>query len=55
MIRAVTAAIAIVSLAPGSTGPGLVCAMVEDGSILDLSDQVIRPYYQEKVKQAVTW
>jgi valine--pyruvate aminotransferase len=55
VICAVTAANAIVSLAPGSTGPGLVCAMVEDGSILDLSDQVIRPYYQEKVKQAVTW
>ena len=55
VIRAVTAANAIVSLAPGSTGPGLVCAMVEDGSILDLSDQVIRPYYQDKVKQAVAW
>ena len=55
VIRAVTAANAIVSLAPGSIGPGLVCAMVEDRSILNLSDQVIRPYYQEKVKQAVTW
>ena len=55
VIRAVTAANAIMSLAPGSAGPGLVCAMVENGSILDLSDRVIRPYYQEKVKRAVSW
>ena len=55
VIRAITAANAIVSLAPGSTGPALVCAMVENGSILDLSDNVIRPYYRNKVKQAVNW
>jgi len=55
VIRAVTAANAIVSLAPGSAGPELVCTMVENGSILDLSDHVIRPYYQEKVKRAVSW
>ncbi len=55
VIRAITAANAIVSLAPGSTGPALVNAMVQDGSILDLSDNVIRPYYRDKVKQAVSW
>jgi len=55
VIRAITAANAIVSLAPGSIGPALVSAMVEDGSILDLSDNVIRPYYRDKVKQAVSW
>jgi valine--pyruvate aminotransferase len=55
VIRLVTAANAILSLAPGSAGPGLVSEMVGDRSILDLSDNVIRPYYQQRVKQAVSW
>jgi valine--pyruvate aminotransferase len=55
VIRAVTAANAILSLAPGSAGPGLVSDMVADRSILDLSDNMIRPYYQQRVKQAVSW
>jgi valine--pyruvate aminotransferase len=55
VIRAVTAANAILSLAPGSAGPGLVSDMVRDRSILDLSDNVIRPYYRQRVKQAVSW
>ena len=55
VIRAVTAANAILSLAPGSAGPGLVSDMVADRSILNLSDNVIRPYYRQRVKQAVSW
>ncbi len=55
VIRVVTAANAILSLAPGSAGPGLVSDMVGDRSILDLSDNVIRPYYRKRVKQAVSW
>ena len=55
VIRAITAANAIVSLAPGSMGPALVSAMVENGNILNLSDNVIRPYYRDKVQQAVGW
>ena len=55
VIKAVTAANAILSLAPGSAGPGLVSDMVRDRSILDLSDNVIRPYYRQRVKQAVSW
>ena len=55
VIRAVTAANAILSLAPGSAGPGLVSDMVADRSILDLSDNVIQPYYRQRVKQAVSW
>ena len=55
VIRAVTAANAIVSLAPGSIGPALVSVMVENGSILELADNIIRPYYRDKVQQAVSW
>ena len=55
VIRAITAANAILSLAPGSAGPGLVSDMVADRSILDLSDNVIRPYYRQRAKQAVSW
>lgn len=55
VIRAVTAANAILSLAPGSAGPALASDMVGDRSILDLSDHVIQPYYRQRAEQAVSW
>ncbi|NLS14315.1 valine--pyruvate transaminase [Vibrio sp. SM6] len=45
----------IVSLAPGSVGPALAQHMIEQGDILPLSQTVIRPFYQQKAQQAVTW
>ncbi|HJP06194.1 MAG: valine--pyruvate transaminase [Proteobacteria bacterium] len=53
--KAIAAANAILSLAPGSVGPALITDMISDASILSLSNDVIRPYYRERAKQAVSW
>ncbi|MGA0343548.1 MAG: valine--pyruvate transaminase [Arenicellales bacterium] len=55
IIQAVSGANAIMSLAPASFGPSLVTHMVEDGSILDMSRTVIRPYYENKSALAQDW
>jgi len=44
---------AIVSLAPGGLGAALATRMVSDGRIIELSRQVIRPYYQKKATEAL--
>ena len=55
VIRAISGANAIMALAPGSTGPGLTRNIIEDGRILDISNDLIRPYYKAKVQDAMTW
>jgi valine--pyruvate aminotransferase len=55
VIRAVSAMNAVVSLAPGSFGAGLVLDMVRSGEIIDLSDNAIKPFYRCKAEQAVSW
>ncbi len=54
-VRAVSALNAIVSLAPGSFGAFLALDLVVSGEILDLSRNVIRPFYERKSKQAFAW
>lgn len=44
---------AINSLAPGRVGPELVRGLIEDESLLKLSNDVIKPYYQRKVNHAL--
>lgn len=55
----ITAAIArmnaIFSLALGSLGPALALDLVRSGEVLRLAQNVIRPYYERKAKQAVRW
>lgn len=43
----------IISLAPGSLGPALAHQMVQSGALLTLSEQVIRPYYEQKSRWTV--
>lgn len=43
----------IISLAPGSVGPAIAQHMIERGDLLRLSDEVIRPFYQQKSQTAV--
>jgi valine--pyruvate aminotransferase len=54
-VRAVSALNAIVSLAPGSFGAFLALDLVASGEILDLSRNVIRPFYERKSQQALAW
>jgi valine--pyruvate aminotransferase len=54
VIRAIGAANAILSLAPGSFGPALVLDAIENGDIIRLSNTAVRPFYQEKAEHTVT-
>ncbi|KDM92043.1 valine--pyruvate transaminase [Photobacterium galatheae] len=45
----------VLSLAPGSVGPAIANKMIEQGDLLRLSEEVIKPFYQAKSQQAVKW
>lgn len=53
VINAVTSTNAILSLSPNSAGSMLTLDMIKDGSILSLSDNLIRPYYQKRAFAAI--
>lgn len=46
---------AIVSLAPVSIGAGLALDLVRSGEIINISQNMIRPYYQDRAEKAVDW
>lgn len=43
----------IINLAPGSFGPAFANQMIEKGDLLQLSSQIIQPFYQQKATRAV--
>lgn len=43
----------IISLAPGSIGPAIANHMIENGDLLRLSSEVIKPCYKQKSQRAV--
>ncbi|WP_315708763.1 valine--pyruvate transaminase [Brenneria uluponensis] len=43
----------IISLAPGSIGPTIAHEMIKRGDLLRLSENVIRPFYQQRVQQTI--
>lgn len=43
----------IISLAPGSIGPAIAHEMIQRGDLLRLSEQVIKPFYQQRVNQTI--
>ena len=53
LIQIIKNANAINSLAPGRLGPALVTAMIEDHSLLSLCNDVVRPYYADKVLRVI--
>eukprot|EP00112_Aurelia_sp_Birch-Aquarium-sp1_P009909 Seg21448.1 transcript_id=Seg21448.1/GoldUCD/mRNA.D3Y31 product="Valine-pyruvate aminotransferase" protein_id=Seg21448.1/GoldUCD/D3Y31 len=52
---AVASMSAIVGLANNNIGQALMLPMVESGEILQLSNDVVKPYYLEKSQQAQAW
>lgn len=44
---------AIISLAPGGFGPAIAKHMIDSGDLLHLSENVIKPFYQQKSEFAV--
>lgn len=52
---AVSSMSAIVGLANGNIGQAIMEPLIRSGEILKLSDEVVRPYYVEKSRQARAW
>ena len=55
IIKSITGSNAILSLTPGSFGPGLVTEMVREGTILDIANDLIKPYYQKRARITMGW
>ncbi|MDP6630688.1 MAG: valine--pyruvate transaminase [Kiritimatiellia bacterium] len=55
VIKAVASANAIISLASGNIGQALVVSHMESGRILKLSREIVRPFYEKRLHQALGW
>ena len=53
VIRQITSANAVYNLAPGRFGPTLVTRLIQNRKLISLCQEVIRPYYQERSRQAI--
>ncbi len=53
VIDAISSLNAIVNLAPNSAGAGFMTPLFESGEILELSRDVVRPFYRSKAQSAV--
>ncbi len=53
VIDAIAEMSAVMSLAPGSMGATLACEMVRTGRIIELSRNVIMPFYKNKAENAI--
>jgi len=54
-IESVSSMNAVVGLANGNTGQVIAAPLLTDGRLYDISRTVIRPYYEQKSKQAIKW
>ncbi|MCL4152653.1 UNVERIFIED_CONTAM: hypothetical protein GTU68_013710 [Idotea baltica] len=55
IIAALTQMNAVMNLAPTALCPAIMQPLFEDGSILDLCDQYIQPFYQQRASDAMDW
>lgn len=55
IIQAVSSLNAIINLSPNSAGPALMTPLLERGEVLELSRNVIRPFYQSKAQTALAY
>jgi valine--pyruvate aminotransferase len=53
VIRIVTRMTSVFSLSPGSLGPALAFDLVKSGEITRVSNEVVKPFYEDKAKRAV--
>jgi len=54
-VKAISNLSGIINLSPGGIGPALANEMLKDNSLLDASNNIIKPYYQQKSEQAIKW
>ncbi len=55
VIQVISRMNAVTNLTPGSFGPSLISPLFENGDILTLSQQHIRPFYARKAKRTLQW
>lgn len=55
IVTAITAMQSVTSLAPPSVGAVLAHSLIADGSILQYSREIVRPYYESRARQAIEW
>ena len=55
IVEAIQSLNAIVNLAPNSGGAGLLSPLVQSGEVLALSRDAIRPFYERKAQQALSY
>lgn len=55
LIESIAAMHAVVGLANGNVGQGIVAPLLRDGTLYRVSRDVIRPYYEQKSLQAIQW
>jgi len=55
IIDALTQMNAVINLSPSSLAAGILQPMFADGSVLDLCEQHVRPFYQARAEQALSW
>ncbi|WKZ11655.1 MAG: valine--pyruvate transaminase [Gammaproteobacteria bacterium] len=55
IVAALGAATATTSLAVGSVGPVLMRELIASGEIVRASEEVIRPFYRQRSRQALEW
>lgn len=53
--RALSEMTGVVGLANGNVGQAIVEPLLENGELLRLSNEVMRPFYQQKSRQALAW
>ncbi|KAA8997373.1 valine--pyruvate transaminase [Affinibrenneria salicis] len=53
VISAISNINGIISLSPGGIGPAIAYEMIRRGDLLRLSDNVIRPFYQQRVNHTI--
>lgn len=53
VISAISNMNGIISLAPGSIGPAIATEMIKRGDLLRLSEEVIKPFYQQRVSETL--
>lgn len=55
IIDALTQMNAVMNLSPSSLAAGIMQPLFDDGSVLDLCEQHIRPYYKQRAELALSW
>jgi len=53
--RAISSLTAVVGLANGTIGQQIALPWIESGSILQIGEKLLRPYYEEKGRAAAAW